>query len=710
MKTRPTPRISVFAGPVFLLTLTAVLAAHTLPAANSQNLRWRFSNPEPHGNNIFKMGYSSSLGMAVSVAERGQFHYSLDLVNWELGESHTNKALRGVTFLNDRLIITGQEGLVMWGDSVENVQIGNITPTGNWLESVAANTNLAVAVGDLGAIYTSPDGMNWTVRSNPTTDWLRSVAWSGAEWVAVGESGRVVTSNGGIVWTAPVQVTTAHLNNVAFVNGAFYAVGAGGVSITSIDAATWTVETTPATEDLYFVTTAGALTRLYAGDSAIWYFNGTTWVSQIGGPAATSPPDWTYFTGLGFTDSFLLAGDTGMLVDGVRAGQTFNWEQTTPGPRLWLWDMVYTGNDYVSVGEFGTVMTSSDGVNWALELSPESATNTILLGVTGDTNLIVAVGENGYITFSTNSFSTVITTNQQGGNVTNQVSNLGLIWHEANSPTAQTLQGIASFNGVYYAVGNEGALIDSSDGTNWNLGDPLGSVTLSGLAASSDRLVAVGDNGAAFISLDGAMWFNANVPINGNWLYKIRYLNGNFIVVGENGTILTSTDNGNTWDTRTSGVANWLNDVTYIGDTYYVCGNQGTVLSSTNLATWTQLDMITGKSLYGVASNGGQMVVAGVEGITLRSNPLANTNPVQVVSFDLVDSTNEVQTLFLFGGATDQQFTLEKSSVLGPMANWQSPLEFELKDKSGTLIYFENLPTNSPPPVEYYRTRLVPEP
>jgi photosystem II stability/assembly factor-like uncharacterized protein len=709
MKTRPIPTTGVFATRLFLFAFVSFLAVGTLRAANSQNLRWRFSNPSPHGNNIFKMAYSPGLGMAVSVAERGQFHYSLDLVNWQLGESKTNKALRGVAFLNDRILITGQEGLVMWGDSIGNMQIGNITPTGNWLESVAANTNLAVAVGDVGAIYTSPDGITWTPRSNPTTDWLRSVTWSGAEWVAVGESGRVVTSPDGITWTAPPKVTGAHLNNVAFVNGAFYAVGTGGASITSTDAVTWTAETTPATEDLYFVTTAGAPSRLYAGDSAAWYFNGASWVSQIGG-GGNSAPDWTYFTGLGFTDSFLLAGNTGMLVDGVRSGQVFDWAQVVPTPRFWQWDMVHNGNQYVSVGEFGSITTSGDGVNWALELSPESATNTILLGVAGDTNLLVAVGEGGLIAFSTNSLSTIITTNQQGGNVTNMVSDLGLVWHEADSPTAETLQGVAKFNGVYYAVGNNGAVVNSSNGTNWTLGTPAGSVTFSGLAASSDRLVAVGDNGAAFISLDGATWSNANVPSTTDWLYKIRYLNGNFVIVGQNGTILTSSDNGSTWVTRASGVSNWLNDVSYIGDTYYICGNQGTILSSTDLVTWTKLDMITGKSLYGMASNGGQMVVVGVEGIVLRSNPVANTNPVQVVSFELVDSTNQVQTLFLFGGATDQRFNFEKSATLGPTANWHSPLEFELTDNTGTLIHFETLPTNSPPPIEFYRTRLVPEP
>ncbi len=82
---------------------------------------------------------------------------------------------------------------------------------------------------------------------------------------------------------------------------------------------------------------------------------------------------------------------------------------------------------------------------------------------------------------------------------------------------------------------------------------------------------------------------------------------------------------------------------------------------------------------------------------------------MEAVSFDLVTDTNATQTLFLFGGATDQRFVLDKSATLGPSASWTAPNQFELKDSSGTLIFFGNLPTNSPPVNEFYRTTLVQE-
>jgi hypothetical protein len=70
----------------------------------------------------------------------------------------------------------------------------------------SGNLGLFVAVGDLGSIFTSPNGVSWTNRSI-STGILRSVAWTGYQFIAVGNYGTVpnvyglvVTSNNGINW------------------------------------------------------------------------------------------------------------------------------------------------------------------------------------------------------------------------------------------------------------------------------------------------------------------------------------------------------------------------------------------------------------------------------------------------------------------------------------------------------------------------------
>src|SRR6185369_6230670 len=122
-------------------------------------LRWRWSNPRPHGNNIVDMAYSPFLGLGVQVTERGQLYTSDDLSTWLPRESGVTNALRAVTFFGPRIVITGESGLVLYADSVANFRPGTLDgPTGDWLEAVAASPQTVVAVGDNRAVYTSDDG------------------------------------------------------------------------------------------------------------------------------------------------------------------------------------------------------------------------------------------------------------------------------------------------------------------------------------------------------------------------------------------------------------------------------------------------------------------------------------------------------------------------------------------------------------------------
>ncbi|MGB0579181.1 MAG: hypothetical protein ACPGVU_05710 [Limisphaerales bacterium] len=692
---------------------TALALASPLFAANNTNLDWRFSNPLPHGNNVFNMEYSPALALGVQVCERGRFYHSSDLVNWTPGVSGTTRSLRSVTFLNNRIIVTGEEATILWGDSIDNMQPGNITASLDWLEDVAASTNLAVAVGDFGAIYTTPDGINWSRQTVTFSDWLRAVIWAGGQWVTVGETGTIATSNDGVSWTEQTSGTTADLNNIAYLDGTYHVVGGGGISLSSPDAVTWTSENIGATNDLFAIASAGASSRLYVGEDVVWQtLNGSFW-AQIAG-VQNGPPEWTYYAVLGFTDSFVLAGRTGLLVDAVRTNGVgvFTWTLPYETPRNWLWDSVHNGRDYVIVGDFGSIVTSANGTFLNNELPPDSAVNSTLLGVAGDTNLLVAVGDTGTIIFSTNSFTEVVSTNSSGLTETNLVSTLGISWETANSPTMETLQGVTLYQDEFYIAGNNGYLAKSTDGTNWQAVPPFTSETLTGLAASdgvSPALVAVGDNGTAFVSTDGSSFTAASVTATTDWLYKIRYLNGHFIVVGQNGTIITSADNGSTWNTQNSGTTAWINDVQHVGDSYYAVGTQGTLIQSTNVSNWETKPMITSKSLYSITSHDGQLLTSGVEGVVLRSRAVPNTNEIEFAGFLLeTDTNNVVESVMLFAGDPDQKFNLDYTDHLKPTTTWTNAAQFEITDAQGFLFFTGILGTNSTPSSRIYRTNLVP--
>src|SRR5262245_31007684 len=117
-------------------------------------LRWRWSNPRPHGNNIVDMAYSPSLGLAAQVAERGQLYTSDDLSTWLQRDSGVTNALRAVTFFGSRIVVTGESGLVLYADSPSAFKPGTLLdgPTPDWLEAVAASPQTIVAVGDNAAV------------------------------------------------------------------------------------------------------------------------------------------------------------------------------------------------------------------------------------------------------------------------------------------------------------------------------------------------------------------------------------------------------------------------------------------------------------------------------------------------------------------------------------------------------------------------------
>jgi hypothetical protein len=675
-------------------------------------LRWRWSNPSPHGNNIICMAYSPGLQLGVQVAEQGQLYTSDDLIFWIPPDSGTTRALRSVAFFGSRILITGENGTVLYADSVNNFQPGTLVsgPTSDWLEGVAVSATLAVAVGDNSAIYTSLDGRNWNRRSTAYTDWLKSVTFGNGNFVAVGDAGAVLTSSNGTNWTKRTSGTAQNLSRVAFANGRFTAVGAIGTVIRSINAGTnWFSETVAvgATNQLYTVSAINTA-RLVAGDNEVRLQEGAgSWTNELA--KSNGPPAWTYLSSVARQDFFLIGGRTGLLAEGYKTNSNpYFWLQSSESIRSWLFDLTYASNLFVAVGDHATVMTSGSGVSWNLELVPPSVTNSIFLGVGGTTNLLVAVGNQGSVIVSPNLLTNVIGTNGTGG-LTNIISStLGVLWYAVPRPTTNDLQGVAALGDLYVITGDRGNIFTSTNGTNWLPRTSPTTRMLSSVAAFPGGLVATGDEGTIVTSADGVSW-TLRISSTTNWLYRVRYLGDKLVAVGENGTILTSLD-GITWTRQTNSNTKWLHDVTFIDGTWFAVGKQGTLLSSSNAVDWVDRGAITLKSLYSAATDSQRLITLGVEGVILRSPVVPDLTPVEILSYARVTNTNFpalVQNLFLFGGKTDQRFTLDYRA--GFETNlWITGPQLEFLDPSGTLYYLETVQATNAPGKEFYRATLTP--
>ena len=715
MKHTGNPAAAEAAGNAFITLLIGWLVF--VPSLESLGanfpLRWRWYNPRPHGNNVLDMAYSPVLGLGVQVAERGQLYTSDDLSTWLPRDSGVTNALRAVTFFGSRIVVTGESGVVLYADSPTDFKPGTLLdgPTGDWLEGVAASPQIAVAVGDNGAVYTSTNGASWRRQNSPALNqWLRGIAFGNNTFVAVGENGFIATSSDGTIWLNRNSGTMAHLNRVAFTSGIFTAVGENGVAlISNLNGANWAPDSTGATNDLIHAA-SGDGTRLVIGENEVRLRNALGWSNQLA--QSDGPPAWTYYANIGRPGFYLIAGRTGLMAEGYTTnGSSYFWLPTYDSIRQWLFDVMWTPNLYVAVGDRATLMTSGNGIDWSLELVPDSVTNSIFLGVGGTTNLLLAAGNKGSLICSPYAETNIIVTNIVGTNVvvTNRtVSTLGIVWHPVQPrPTTNDLQGVGVFKGLYFVTGDNGTVLTSPDGTNWTKRVTPTVALLSSVAASPNLIVATGDDGAIVTSQDGLSWANQG-SATPNWLYRVRYLAGQFISVGQNGTILTSAD-GTNWTARASGTTSWLTDVTWIDGVLFVVGTQGTILSSTNAMDWTNRGTVSLKSMYAAATDANQLIAVGVEGIILRSQVVPDPTPINILGYSLYADTNAVtvNSLFLFGGKADQRFTLDYRLDFDTNP-WVRGPQLEFYDSSGTFYYLETQAKSNAAPQQFRRGTLIP--
>jgi hypothetical protein len=684
---------------------------------------WYWANPMPHGNNV--VGMADFNGYTIQVADLGQLYTSQDLQNWTPSVTGTTNALQAITVFRTRVIVTGESGTVLYSDDGVDYTYTNLA-TPDWLVAVAASDTLAVAVGDEAAIYTSTDGANWTRQAAPPGvggNWLQGVGYGNGTFVAVGEGGYIATSTNGTNWQqrtvsgfstdlnyagwldtpasgdgfpTPCFVVLSDTNNAAMTSS---------VLISTNNGASWYAAANFTGSNSLYGAAANADSWLLAGEdqlnTARQIGNALIWPSQIG---PLDAPSWPYYCNLWETNvanGYLASGDAGMTVSGVETNGVYAWNSLDNSVRSWIWQMTTNAGLYIAVGDDATILTSDDGMTWTPEAIPYtnsvSPTNTVFFGVGGNTNLLIAVGNGGTTVLSSNTLVTVVTTNTDGSLSTNTVSTIGVLWNPVAPTTTNDLHGVAFFSNDYFISGGNGTILSSPNGQSWTPRTSGTTAYLSGLAAFSGGMVAVGDMGTILSSPNGTTWTARSSGVGTNWIYHVRYLGGTLIAVGENGTILTST-NGTAWTKQASGTTQWLNDVTMVTNTYYIVGNSGTVLASTDAATWTNVPIITGKSLYGVATQGGQLVVGGIEGVILQSQIVPALTPV---SFLDVGRTPNTVAFLVTNAFVDQQFTLDFSTNL---VNWTTGPLFNITD--GSLLFYETLPTNAPPN-QYYRTTLV---
>ncbi|MBN1756730.1 MAG: hypothetical protein JW863_00335 [Chitinispirillaceae bacterium] len=257
--------------------------------------------------------------------------------------------------------------------------------------SVEYGNGLFVCVTGTKSIYTSDDGKEWTLRENPATKALYNITFTGDRFVAVG--GAIVTSPDGIEWTEQTFPEDLFLCDVAYGNGIYVAVGYHGIIITSEDGITWTKQKecinwlNGVTFGMGMFVCCGDYKGDSSNTSAVYTSaDGINWTKRHTGVQAVlwqvaSNEDLFVITNVNLdttAELFLYSSD------GV------TWLQDS-GLEKHMHDIIYANNQFVAVGESGTIATSSNAVDWALQELPIE-----------EWIVTIAYGNDRYVAFSIN--------------------------------------------------------------------------------------------------------------------------------------------------------------------------------------------------------------------------------------------------------------------------------------------------------------------
>lgn len=489
---------------------------------------------------------------------------STDGLNWTTLPSLSSNAVLGYAVGNGRRVQLGTNGFIAVSTDGLDWQTGAILPMEPTQGIAFGHGVFVVASGSVGSptrtarIVTSPDGVTWTERFNSTVGAFGHVAHgNGVTLVNVAE-GKLVRSVDGIAWTL-VDSPSRNATAVKFVNGQFFVLGDRGELFVSADGAAWTARTTGTGNALNNVAFGNGLyLAVGSGGTIITSPDTTTWTVQASGTADPLRPV-AYAAGL-----WVVANDEATLTKIRTSPDGITWTRTSNVANPQTFQSIATnGTSLVVVSDQGEIMRSTDGATWT---DIPSGTSNRLLGITATPSGYLAVGGNDGVATILNS------------------TDGGLTFAAVTSPVANLLRTVERLNGTYFAFGDEGTLLTSTNATTWTSVPLSSTLSISGVAFNAGSYVAVGSGGAILTSSNGTTWTPANSGTTAA-LNKVAYGNGVWVAVGASGTILTSADLA-TWTSRGFNVVDNFAACIFDGTRFFISGGNNSVYSSVNGIDW----------------------------------------------------------------------------------------------------------------------------
>jgi hypothetical protein len=284
--------------------------------------------------------------------------------------------------------------------------------------------------------------------------------------------------------------------------------------------------------------------------------------------------------------------------------------------------VVWSGNQFVAVGDAGTIATSPDGVSWTSRAA-------------GTSNNL------SYIIWSGSQFVVV------GGAGTILTSEDGVSWTSRTSGTANPLNSVTWSGKQFVVVGGVGTILTSVDGVNWTIHSLNTKADLGGVVWNGSIFVVTGstglNGGVILTSKDGESW-DISTPSIVNYIESLVWNGSLFVAIGPSWSpmpgnmftlnsysILTSPD-GVSWTSRASYKSSWLRGMMWTGHQFVVfytgsSTSQTALLTSKDGVTWTSQSANVPwawNDFMSLAWNESQYVAVGPKGMTETSPDLVN--------------------------------------------------------------------------------------
>jgi hypothetical protein len=340
-----------------------------------------------------------------------------------------------------------------------------------------------------------------------------------------------------------------------------------------------------------------------------------------------------------FSRQIMLAGVLiSSIVTGLFAQTNWTWRYPLPQGHH-LQSIVWTGTQLVAVGDYGTIMTSTDAVAWTLR---NSGTTRDLRSVAWSSSMLAVVGYSNKVltstdgitwtsrTFSYDYDSTVLlcsvkwTGSQfvavgglnkgiQGEFGYDAYSTDGITWYGGQLTSVGAMYSVAKGDSIV-AVGRDGIIRTSTNLSAWTTRVAGSGNSLKSVIWTGTQFVAVGEgNGCS--SPNGVTWSGFGPNMSSNYYYSIIWTGSQYVAVG---TSTSTSPDGTTWTDHASGTKQYLRSVAWTGTQLVAVGDFGTILTSPDGAVWTSRGAeptVNGTQyLNSVAFGASKMVAVGCNG------------------------------------------------------------------------------------------------